>query len=154
MEEIIIRKATVDDIEYLLQFEQGIIEAEKEIDKTLKREKIYYYDLKAMLESPNIELAIAEINNVLIGSGYARIEKAKPRYNYKQYALLGFMYVLPEYRGKGVNKKIIDYLIKWVHKQEITELRLEVYAENISAIKAYEKTGFVKDVIEMRLEIH
>jgi GNAT superfamily N-acetyltransferase len=154
MYEIIIRKAALNDIETLLEFEQGVIEAERNCDKTLLNEKICYYDLKAMMESPNVELAVAEINNTLIGSGYARIENAKPRYNYERYALLGFMYVVPEYRGKGVNKKIIDYLIKWAGKQKITELRLEVYAANISAIKAYEKIGFAKDVIEMRLGMH
>ena len=154
MNEITIRKAALSDLEILLEFEQGVIEAERNIDTTLKSEKIYYYDLKTMIESPTIELAVAEWNNSLIGSGYARIEKSKPRYNYQRYALLGFMYVVPDWRGKGVNKKIIDYLIDWAHKQKIAELRLEVYAENISAIKAYEKIGFAKDVIEMRLAIH
>lgn len=154
MDEITIRKAALNDLETLLKFEQGVIEAERNIDTTLKSEKIYYYDLKKMIESQNAELAVAEMNNTLIGSGYARIENAKPRYNYEQYALLGFMYVVPGYRGKGVNKKVIDYLIEWARKQKITELRLEVYAENISAVKAYEKIGFSKDVIEMRLAIH
>jgi len=154
MHDIIIRKAALSDIETLLEFEQGVIEAERNIDTTLKTEKIYYYDLEKMIKSPSIELAVAELNNSLIGSGYARIENSKPRYNYERYVLLGFMYVVPTYRGKGVNKKIIDYLIDWADKQKITELRLEVYAENVSAIKAYEKIGFTKDVIEMRLAVH
>ncbi len=154
MQEVTIRKAALIDIETLLVFEQGVIEAERNIDTTLKSEKIFYYDLKTMIESPNVELVVAELHNELIASGYARIEKSKARYNYERYALLGFMYVVPSYRGRGLNKKIIDYLIGWARKQEITELRLEVYAENISAIKAYEKIGFAKDVIEMRLAIH
>lgn len=154
MHEITIRKAALSDLETLLEFEQGVIEAERNIDSTLKSEKIYYYDLKMMIESPKVEFAVAELNNTVIGSGYARIEISKPRYNYERYVLLGFMYVVPGYRGKGVNKKIIEYLIEWAQSQKITELRLEVYAENTSAIKAYVKLGFTNDVIEMRLAIH
>jgi len=59
--------------------------------------------------------------------------------------------VAPAHRGKGINKKIMDGLKDWVRSQNITELRLDVYHDNISAIKAYEKIGFTKHMIEMRL---
>jgi GNAT superfamily N-acetyltransferase len=39
-----------------------------------------------------------------IDAGYARIEQAKPYLKHTAYAYLGFMYVLPAYRGKGINK--------------------------------------------------
>jgi GNAT superfamily N-acetyltransferase len=63
------------------------------------------------------------------------------------------MYVLPEYRGKGINKKIIEHLKNWASLQNIKELRLEVYYKNIPAIKAYEKIGFSKHMLEMRLNL-
>ena len=60
---------------------------------------------------------------------------------------------MPEFRGKGVNSKLIEELKKWSQLQGITEMRLEVYHQNISAIKAYEKFGFSKHMIEMRCSI-
>lgn len=151
MNQITIRKATFDDLEILFRFEQGVIEAERPFDSTLKDEQIHYYDIEGMIKSSYIELLVAESEGEVIGSGYARIENAKPYLKHNHHAYLGFMYVAPAHRGKGVNKKIIEALKNWVSLQNITELRLDVYHDNISAIKAYEKIGFTKHMIEMRL---
>jgi ribosomal protein S18 acetylase RimI-like enzyme len=63
------------------------------------------------------------------------------------------MYVVPEYRGRGVINKIIDHLKAWAAAQNLSELRLEVYTENEPAVKAYEKIGFSKLVTEMRMPV-
>jgi ribosomal protein S18 acetylase RimI-like enzyme len=154
IDKIIIRSATTDDLNALLQFEQGVIETERQFDPTLKAGHINYYDLNEMIRSEHIELAVAELNSELIASGYARIEVSKKTFfNYEKYAYLGFMYVVPEYRGRGIINKIIDYLKTWATAQNLNELRLEVYTENEPAIKAYEKIGFAKLVTEMRMPI-
>lgn len=151
--EIKIRKAGLPDLETLLVFEQDLIKTERPFDPTIKSGTVNYYDLQAMLTSAHIEVVVAEINDKIIASGYARIEKSKPFLKHSHHAYLGFMYVLPEYRGQGINKKIIDVLKKWVASQNITELRLEVYYENASAIKAYEKFGFERHMLEMRFNL-
>jgi len=153
MEEIVIRKATVNDLEELYQFEQGVIAAERPYDTTLKNGLIHYYDLKEMIDASHVELLVAEINNKLIASGYARIEETKPYLKHANHAYLGFMYVLPVYRGRGINKKIVEALKEWTFSQDVKELRLEVYFDNIAAIKAYEKIGFSKHMIEMRFNL-
>lgn len=150
MQEIIIRKAEMKDLDTLLVFEQGVISAERPFDPTLKTEHTNYYDIEKMINAPHIELLVAELDNELIGSGYARIEDAKPYNEHMQHAYLGFMYVVPQHRGKGVNKLIMDSLEAWSLSKNITELRLDVYYVNASAIKAYEKTGFTKHMIAMR----
>jgi GNAT superfamily N-acetyltransferase len=150
---IIIRKAIVEDLPILLSFEQGIITAERPFDSTLKPEKISYYNLEKMIIDPSVLVAVAELNNTIIGSGYARIEEAKPYLNHKLYAYLGFMYTDRDNRGKVINAKIIDYLKDWCTVNNIFELRLEVYNDNESAIKAYEKVGFKKHLVNMRLDI-
>ncbi len=150
MDQVIVRRATLKDLEILLSFEQGVIEAERPFDITLKTGDTRYYDLEEMITAFHIELAVAELNNILIASGYARIENAKPYLQHERHAYLGFMYVDPKHRGEGVNKKIIEFLHVWAKSQKITELRLDVYANNTSAIKAYEKIGFDKHMILMR----
>lgn len=154
MDKMIIRKAGFKDLNVLLRFEQGVIESERPSDSTLKTGLIHYYDLEEMINSSHIELLVAELNQELIGSGYARIENSKPYLKHKTHAYLGFMYVDPNHRGKGVNKKIIEALEQWAVSQNVTEMRLEVYNDNLTAIKAYEKAGFVKHMIEMRLGLN
>ncbi len=151
MDRIIIRKASLNDLEILLRFEQALIAAERPFDKTLKNGRIHYYDIEAMITSSNIEIVVAELNHEIIGSGYARIENSKPYLKHQSHAYLGFMYVDPNHRGKEVNKKIIEALRQWIISQNVTELRLEVYDNNLAAIKAYEKAGFNKHKLEMRM---
>jgi GNAT superfamily N-acetyltransferase len=153
MEEIIIRSAVADDLETLLEFEKGIMLVERPIDVTIKEGDIHYYDLAALIESPDAEVVVAEMDGELIGSGYARILQAKPFLKHQQYAYLGFMYVKPGHRGKNVNKKIIEALQQWSLSKNVTELRLEVYHHNPGAIRAYEKVGFMPLMLEMRMEL-
>jgi ribosomal protein S18 acetylase RimI-like enzyme len=153
MEQIIVRKASLNDLDILLDFEQNIINTERPFDATIKGENIHYYDIAQMITSPHIEVVVAELGSEIIGSGYARIETSKIYLKHQKHAYLGFMYVVPEYRGKGINKKIIEALKLWSAAQNVTEFRLEVYNDNLSAIKAYEKIGFAKLMIEMRMEL-
>ena len=151
MEGIVVREAAVEDMATLLRFEQGVIAAERPFDPTLKQgDDTCYYDLTMMITAPHIHLVVAEMGEQVIASGYARIESAKPYLQHAQYAYLGFMFVEPTHRGKGVNKLIIDALKRWVAEQGLNELKLEVYYGNRPAIAAYEKVGFLKYMITMR----
>ncbi|WP_295671211.1 GNAT family N-acetyltransferase [uncultured Mucilaginibacter sp.] len=151
MDKIIIRKAVHGDLETLFEFEQGIVTTERPFDSTLKEGLIHYYDLEAMIGAGDVELLVAECNGELAGSGYARIEDVKDYLKHPQHAYLGFMYVKPEFRGRGVNQMIIGALKEWCRERNITEMRLEVYDDNTGAIKAYEKAGFKKLLVWMRL---
>ncbi len=151
MKSILIREATVQDIDTLLSFEAGIILAERPFDPTLKKEGLHYYDFPFMIASPDIRLVLAVMNDRVIGSGYARIEKSKYYAEHPLQAYLGCMYVDPAFRGQSVNKLIIEDLQHWSNSNGINELRLDVYSNNISAISAYEKFGFKKHMVEMRL---
>ncbi|AZA80784.1 GNAT family N-acetyltransferase [Chryseobacterium lactis] len=148
-----IREAKEEDLEILLEFEQGIVSAERPFNSTLFDGEIHYYDLSHFIKSPDAALIIAEENNEIIASGYVLIKKAEQYYyTFEKYAYLGFMYVKPEHRGKGINKVITDELIGWAKSRGVSEVRLDVYAQNESAIKAYEKAGFEPHLLKMRLK--
>lgn len=153
MKDIYIRIATLEDLPTLLEFEQGVILAERPFSPTLRTGHINYYDIQALIRSDNSEVFVALIDKEIVSSGYVRIEKAKPYVQHDFYAYLGFMYVKPTFRGKGVNQKVIEALKRWAKSREVYEIRLDVYEENIPAIKAYEKAGFKKHLVEMRMKI-
>ena len=154
MDKIIIRPAIQEDLETLLQFEQGIIETERAFDITLKKGHINYYDIAELIKSPEAEVVVALDGEEVIGSGYALIKEAKPYQDHELYSYLGFMFIKPEYRGKGINRKILEALTQWSAGKGLAEMRLEVYAENESAIKAYEKAGFKPYMLQMRIGIN
>jgi len=151
---VIIREASFNDVDTLLEFEQGVVETERPFDPTLKPHPNHYYDIKKMIADPFTFLVVAECDGKIIGSGYARIENSKQYLKYAQHAYLGFMYVVPEWRGKNINQAIMDHLEKWAAKKGIVELRLDVYVENEAAIKAYQKAGFNKLMLQMRKPVN
>lgn len=150
MQNVLIRKATPADKPVLLQFEQGVISAERPFDPTLKPDPINYYNLDELLTAPHIHCVVAEVDGAVVGSGYARLEYAKHYIKHLKHAYLGFMYVLPKYRGQGINSQVLATLEAWAKSQNVTEFRLEVYHANSPAIKAYEKFGFSRLMIQMR----
>ena len=147
------RKATNSDLPTLLRFEQGVILAERPYDSDIKPDPVHYYDINELISASHIELIVAELDGKVIGCGYARIEKSRHFLRHPFNAYLGFMYVDPAHRGKGVNKEIIEALKQWALFQNTSELRLEVYEGNLPAIQAYEKAGFSKQIINMRMDI-
>jgi len=44
---------------------------------------------------------------------------------------------------------IIKEIIKWLKSRKVTDYSLQVYSNNLDAIKAYEKMGFKGYMLEM-----
>lgn len=148
----IVRKATLEDVPILLEFEQGLIEAERPMDTTIKEGKISYYDVADFIKNDDSELFVVELNNNIVASGYAKIKKDRHYLKHDKQGYLGFMFVPEKHRGHGYNKLIINALLKWCKSRKANEIRLDVYNNNPSAIRAYEKAGFKKHLINMRLD--
>ena len=150
---ITIRKAIIEDLPVLFEFEQGVLRTERPMDETLKLKNTYYYDIPNLIEDSSVEFVVAEINDIIAGCGYARIKKARDCFQFDQFSYLGFMFTKEDYRGRGVNKKIMNYLYNWSFSKGINEVRLEVYPTNIPAIKAYEKSGMTCSMQTMRIDL-
>ncbi len=150
---VIVRKATLKDLPVLLAFEQGVITAERPFDPTIRDGDINYYDIGELITSKNSEVFVAESNGHIVASGYAKIKTDRHYLKHAHQGYLGFMFVSETHRGQGLNKMIIDALLKWCKARHVFEIRLDVYNNNMPAIKAYEKIGFKKHMINMRLDI-
>jgi GNAT superfamily N-acetyltransferase len=151
MSDLIIRAAVQADLPILKEFEQGIIATERPFNDSLKSEYICYYDIGALIDNKNSSVLVAEDDGVIVGSGYARIRESKAHLTHDFHVYLGFMYVAPTHRGQGINQLVIQSLISWGKSQGMQDFYLEAYAENNSALKAYEKLGFKASLLEMKL---
>ena len=148
-----IRSAAREDLPLLKDFEQGIITAERPYDHTLKPDPISYYDIGELIDSDDAEVAVVEIDGEIVASGYAHRQRSKHYIQHKYHAFLGFMFVRPEFRGRGLNKLLIDYLPGGAKTNGLSEIRLTVYSTNAPAIRAYEKAGFAPYITEMRVNL-
>jgi ribosomal protein S18 acetylase RimI-like enzyme len=154
MKDLTIRKATIDDLAALLELEQGIIAAERPFNGTIKNSDCTYYNLNNFIFDDDAYLLVAVINNKIIASGYAQLRISRVSLKHDHHAYLGFMYVAEKYRGMGINKQLTDRLIKWSKGRGLTDFYLDVYIENVAAIRAYEKAGFSKSMLEMKLNLN
>tara|TARA_B100000925_G_scaffold269500_1_gene231353 strand:- start:1384 stop:1845 length:462 start_codon:yes stop_codon:yes gene_type:complete len=148
-----IRQATLTDLETLLEFEQLLIDYERNLTSHIKEGNINYYDIESFIKKPDAIVIVAETNGEIIGSGYALIKTNKTYKIPEKYVYLGFMYVKEEHRGKGINKRIMDELIEWGKKNGYHIFKLDVYSNNSSAINAYQKAGFKSEELNMILNL-
>jgi len=70
----IVRKATQKDLPVLMEFMNGLVEAERPMDPTIKDGPVVYYDLSEIMTNEESDLFVVEINNELVASGYAKIK--------------------------------------------------------------------------------
>ena len=144
------RKATLDDLPILLEFEQQLIYVERPMDPSLEQIKeTHYYDISAFITTDNSTLYVAVIEEEIVGCGYGLIRPNKSKFTQKEHGFIGFIYVKDAFRGNGIGKLIINTICDWFKTKDISEVRLTVYTKNHTAIKAYEKIGFEKNIVEM-----
>lgn len=150
---VFLRKALPADLGCLQAFEQGIVAAERPMDPRLRDEDVRYYDLEAMLSDDSVEVVLAISGSTPIGCGLARLDKTKDRLRHREEAYLGLMFVEPSFRGRGINQQILAHLMQWCRAKGVSELVLDVYANNAPALSAYEKAGFSNCLVEMRMTL-
>ena len=148
-----VRKARLEDLPVLQQFKLGLIQAELPMDETIKEDTTSYYDLNELIRSPESDVFVVELDTEIVASGYAKIMEDRPYLKHDKQGYLGFMFVPEGFRGRGFNKLILDTLMNWCKERDVFEIRLDVYDVNQAALRAYEKAGFKKHLINMRMDI-
>ncbi|MDD5181904.1 MAG: GNAT family N-acetyltransferase [Candidatus Nanoarchaeia archaeon] len=99
--------------------------------------------LKGKLNSKKSRIFIAEANGKIIGICMAELEKRPPIFKYRNNGFIESVYVLPVFRGKGIGTLLLKSAIKWLKKNKMSFITLAVHEQNIPAINAYKKSGFV-----------
>lgn len=153
MGNVLIRTAVIADLDMLLTYEQELINAERIFDPTIRSGSLNYYDLKQLILNEEAIVVVAVKEGEIISTGYGIPKRGRHYLDHTHYAYLGFMYTHPSYRGKGINKRILHELKKWAFSKKLHEIRLTVYNDNLPALTAYEKAGFKKHIIEMRMDV-
>jgi ribosomal protein S18 acetylase RimI-like enzyme len=153
MSTISIRPATLNDLEILLEFEQGVVAAEKPLDTFLGTGKLTYYNIPELINEVNTHFVVAVSNQELVGSGYIKIEESNSYHKNPKHGYVGFIFVKPSFRGKKISTLVLESLKIWAKEKDLKELRLDVYSNNSNAIKSYDSFGFTKSLVNMRIDI-
>lgn len=120
---MIIRPAVFEDLKTIAELERKIFD-ENNFPMSIRNLK-YHFKKKNMILVASSDDAINGYALVFIRPNHARI-----------YSIA----TVPQFRGTGVGKKLMESIISQV--KNISYISLEVRKDNTSAIKLYEKYGF------------
>mgnify|MGYP001825202339 FL=1 len=71
----------------------------------------------------------------------------------QNFAFIGNVFIHPDYRGQGLGKLVLQYMIKAAfEKYHFSEARLSVFADNERAIALYQQHGFTEYSQEQRAD--
>ena len=84
--------------------------AERPYDHTLKPDPINYYDIAELVAAPDAEVAVADLDGRLIGSGYATKKRSRTYVDPEYHAFIGsFMSILIIAGGALISESWITY---------------------------------------------
>lgn len=134
-----IRRATSADLERLVSF--AVAEAKEAEGIEKDSEQVRQGVTTALNDDSIARYWVIEKNNTgVIGS--VSIVKEWSDWNSGYYWWIQNMYILPEFRGKGLMEQLIQALKEAARNEGALELRLYVHKNNAQAISAYQKVGF------------
>jgi ribosomal protein S18 acetylase RimI-like enzyme len=138
-----------EDLDGLLSFINSLVK-EKQGDRrsalytgfdkkiTRHEEAEWLGEILVKIEAGEVISAIAEVDGKIIANGEVTRGKYKDTRRHGHLMLS----MIAEYRGKGIGRKLIETLVRESRRAGLRTLDVEFLAENESARRAYEKTGF------------
>lgn len=132
-----IRKALSADAEIIHKMILELAEYEKLIEEV----SVSVSDLKIILESTNsfVEILIAEFENSPVG--YALYFHNYSTFLGKAGIYLEDLFVKPEFRGKGIGKSLLEFIIKLAKERNCGRVEWSVLDWNEPAIEFYKNRG-------------
>ena len=92
--------------------------------------------LPKLLENERLSIFVARVEAQIVGYCVSSINKGSGE--------IDSLYLLPEYQGKNIGKKLAAKAINWLRKHDCVEINIYVAEGNESVFNFYEKFGFKK----------
>jgi ribosomal protein S18 acetylase RimI-like enzyme len=153
---IIIRKASIKDLEGILVLSQKLFEYETRFNREFNQEWTYSESgkeyFKIRIEGDKSIALVAEESGEIVGYAISYMQNFAFRKK-NPLAELENMFVEEGFRGKGVGTMLVEEIKKQLKKRNVLRLKVEAFYPNTQAINFYKKLGFSNfaSVLEMDL---
>lgn len=156
MNDLIIRKATIEDLSVIQALNNSLFELEKSnYDPTLVKNwplteegKEYFCDL-----INNNYVIVAQLNNNNIVGYLAGTINEKGSYEEVKYGEINNMFIKDECRGLGIGKLLINNFKDYCKTNRINNVKVTASFKNKNAIEFYKKNGFEEFDLTLTLKI-
>ena len=157
MSKLTIRKARENELKMIQDLNHQLFLHDEEYDPSLNMnwpfEKIGEDYFKDKLDGKRGICLVAEVDGNIVG--YLAGGMIEP-YSYrtvKKESELENTLVKEEFRGEGIGEELFKEFIKWSKEQGAEKIKVSASANNIGAIKFYQRVGFVPYANELEYDI-
>ena len=156
MKNIKIKKATVKDLDNILELSKLMMEFYHKIDPYYTIYSKYedhreFYE--GQLKKKNVRFVLAKNEDgEAVGFGQASIV-SMPKTRAPKIGHLTSVFVKKEYRSKGVGKEIFKDIMNWFKKENVKYVELHVDARNKAGLNMWKKLGFKDYQINLKMEL-
>ena len=149
---MLIRKANIEDCNKLDELLTLLIKDEKQYDDSINGffAVIGYYE--NFVNDQDRCLLVALDNNEIVGYIYGFKQEKDPTVEKEEY-LLDALYVLENYRNKGIGKSLIQEFKAWCEGLNATNINVNVCSKNETAKALYKENNFITVKETMTLKI-
>jgi len=144
---ISVRRANIEDLDYIRDFCRGLFEYDAQFDDTLDIEWPYTEDGKDELADRLIDeddscVFLASDGDNVVGYLVGLIEDAGSHRTVGKMGELEHMYIKEDYRRKGVGSKLCESFFDWCKSKDVNRATVISSSENFRALAFYRKQGF------------
>jgi len=150
MSPIIIRKATISDLEIIQEIsKQTFIETFADVNtqenmENYVQENFNPEQMASEINNPNSAFYLASLENEIIGYMKLNFRDAQTEKQKENNLEIHRIYVLQAFHGKKMGQLLLDEVLKIAKQMAVNSIWLGVWEENHRAIQFYSKNGFVE----------
>ncbi|MBT3539297.1 GNAT family N-acetyltransferase [Candidatus Parcubacteria bacterium] len=157
-----IRKAKLKDVPEISKLAVELLKYHADIDPYFAPAKnavdSYSKHFARCVRSSLKQLLIAEVGNKIIGYALVEITFRPPVFKIRDTVLVSDMFVLEEFRKKGVSKKLFAELLDWVKHKKVKYKKLdyiELFVDTQDSVspKVWKKYGFKEYMSRQRMKL-
>lgn len=155
MDNIIIRKANINDLENIqkLNKELFILEHDNYDPNLIINWPFENFGTKYFIDMINNQIIlVAEKNNNIVGYLAGTIDK-KFTYVDKKTAEIENLFILDKYRNLGIGKMLISEFKKICKENNVKRIIVTAASQNIKAINFYKSQGFEDKKVTLKIDM-
>ncbi|NUR62120.1 MAG: GNAT family N-acetyltransferase [Catenulispora sp.] len=156
MTDIEIRPATLDDLDGLAK-DSAELFAEDGVTRDRLRDPEWPRDndrarLTGLIAAPDALVLVAVEAGTVVGHLVGTFSPASSLWTAARAEVVG-THVAASHRGQGIGGRLVEDFIAWGRDRGAARLHVSAYAANSSAIRFYQRYGFVPLSIDLALDI-
>jgi shikimate dehydrogenase len=109
--------------------------------------------MESQIESPDSDYLVAAAGSRIVGFlNLAEDSRpAHPIFVPKRFAVVESMVVAEEFRDRGIGTRLLEEAEAWARARGLESVQLNVWADNLAAIRLYQRLGY--ETISQKMEL-